>query len=56
MTISDNLGVFNLATNKIFSIHVMHISVHFHFQRKRVVAKKIILNHVATTDQLADFF
>jgi len=34
----------------------MHIEVHYHFIREKVLTKEIYLIHVSTEDQVADIF
>ena len=52
----DNLSTISLATNPVFHDRSKHIKVDYHYIREKVAAKSIVLKHVPSTDQLADFF
>lgn len=46
-----------LALNPIFHAHqTKHIEVDYHFIRERIFRKAIDVNHVATTNQVANVF
>jgi len=52
----DNISSIFLANNPIYHARTKHIEVHYHFIRKKVLAKEIDLIHVNTEDQVADIF
>jgi hypothetical protein len=52
----DNISSILLANNSIYHARTKHIEVHYHFIRKKVLAKEIGLIHVNTEDQVADIF
>ncbi len=52
----DNISSILLANNLIYHARTKHIEVHYHFIRKKVLAKEIDLIHVSTEDQVADIF
>ncbi len=53
---SDNISSILLANNPIYHAKIKHIEVHYHFIRKKVLAKEIDLIHVSTKDQVANIF
>jgi hypothetical protein len=52
----DNISSILLANNPVYHGRTKHIKVHYHFIRKKVIAKEINLIHVSTKDQVADIF
>jgi hypothetical protein len=52
----DNISSILLANNPIYHARTKHIEVHYHFIKKKVLAKEIDLIHVNTEDQVADIF
>jgi hypothetical protein len=40
----------------IYHAKTKHIEVHYHFIRKKIIARKINLIHVSTKDQVVDIF
>jgi hypothetical protein len=52
----DNISSILLVNNPIYHARTKHIEVHYHFIRKKVLAKEIDLIHVSTKDQVADIF
>jgi hypothetical protein len=52
----DNINSILLANNPVYHDRTKHIEVHYHFIRKKVLAKEIDLIHVSTKDQVADIF
>ncbi len=50
----DNINSILLVNNPVYHARTKHIEVHYHFIRKKVLAKEINLIHVSTEDQLAD--
>ncbi len=52
----DNISSILLANNLVYHARTKHIEVHYHFIRKKVLAKEIDLIHVSTEDQVADIF
>ncbi len=52
----DNMSSILLANNLVYHVRTKHIEVHYHFIRKKVLAKEIDLIHVSTEDQVADIF
>jgi hypothetical protein len=52
----DNISSILLANNPVYHARTKHIEVHYHFIRKKVIAKEIDLIHVSTENQVADIF
>jgi len=52
----DNISSILLANNPIYHVKTKHIEVHYHFIRKKILAKKINLIHVNTENQVANIF
>jgi hypothetical protein len=52
----DNISSILFANNPIYHVKTKHIKVHYHFIRKKILAKEIDLIHVSTKDQVADIF
>jgi hypothetical protein len=52
----DNISSILLANNLVYHARTKHIKVHYHFIRKKVLAKEIDLIHVSIEDQVADIF
>jgi hypothetical protein len=52
----DNLSSILLVNNLVYHVKKKHIEVHYHFIRKKVLAKEIDLIHVSTEDQVVDIF
>ncbi len=52
----DNINSILLANNLVYRVRTKHIEVHYHFIRKKILAKEINLIHVSTEDQLANIF
>jgi hypothetical protein len=52
----DNISSILLANNLVYHARTKHIEVHYHFIRKKVLAKEIDLIHVNTQDQVFDIF
>jgi hypothetical protein len=52
----DNISSILLANNPVYHARTKHIEVHYHFIRKKVLAKEIDLIHVSTKDQVVDIF
>jgi len=52
----DNISSILLANNPVYHARTKHIEVHYHFIRKKVLAKEIDLIHVSTKYQLVDIF
>jgi hypothetical protein len=46
----DNISSILLANNPVYHVRTKHIEVHYHFIRKKVLAKEIDLIHVSTED------
>jgi len=51
----DNMSTILIA-NPVYHARTKHIEVHYHFIRKKVLAKEIDLIHVNTKDQVANIF
>jgi hypothetical protein len=52
----DNISSILLANNPVYHATTKHIEVHYHFIRKKVLAKETDLIHVSIEDQVADIF
>jgi histone deacetylase 1/2 len=52
----DNISSILLANNPVYHARTKHIEVHYHFIRKKFLAKEIDLIHVNTENQVADIF
>jgi len=52
----DNISSILLVNNPVYHARTKHIEVHYHFIRKKVLAKEIDLIHVNTEDQVVDIF
>jgi hypothetical protein len=52
----DNINSILLADNPIYHAKTKHIKVHYHYIRKKVIAKEIDLVHVSIEDQVVDIF
>jgi hypothetical protein len=52
----DNISSILLVNNLIYHARTKHIGVHYHFIRKKILAREINLIHVNTEDQVADIF
>ncbi len=52
----DNISSILLANNPVYHARTKHIQVHYHFIRKKVLAKEIDLIHVSIENQVANIF
>lgn len=52
----DNLGATYLSANPVFHARTKHVEVDFHFVREKVAAKRLSVQFISTTDQIADVF
>jgi hypothetical protein len=52
----DNISSILLANNPVYHARTKHIEVHYHFIRKKVLAKEIDIIHVSTKVQIVDIF
>ncbi|MCI68219.1 peroxidase 4-like, partial [Trifolium medium] len=52
----DNLSAINISKNPIQHSRTKHIDIRHHFIRELVEEKIVMLEHVATEEQLADIF
>jgi hypothetical protein len=52
----DNISSILLANNPVYHARTKHIEVHYHFIKKKVIAKEIDLIHVSTEDQVVNIF
>jgi hypothetical protein len=52
----DNIINILLANNLIYHVTTKHIEVHYHFIRKKVIAREINLIHVNIEDRVVDIF
>jgi len=50
----DNIGATQLSSNPVFHSRMKHVSIDFHFIRKRVQSGVLRVCHVSFDDQLAD--
>ena len=55
-TFEDNVGALELANNPKLRPRTKHIAVQFHHFRSYVQRKLITVQHVSTTEQIADIF
>jgi hypothetical protein len=46
----DNISSILLVNNPVYHVRTKHIKVHYHFIRKKVLAKEIDLIHVSIED------
>jgi hypothetical protein len=52
----DNISSILLANNLVYHARTKHIEVHYHFIKKKNLAKEIDLIHVSIKDQVATIF
>jgi hypothetical protein len=52
----DNISSRLLANNLVYHARTKHIEVHYHFIRKKILAKEIDLIHVNSENQVANIF
>jgi hypothetical protein len=52
----DNISSILLANSPVCHARTKHIEVHYHFIRKKVLAREIDFIHVNTEDQIVDNF
>jgi hypothetical protein len=52
----DNISSILFANNPVYHVRTKHIEVHYHFIRKKILAKEIDLIHFSTEGQVADIF
>ncbi len=52
----DNISSILLANNPVYHARTKHIEVHYHFIRKKIVAKEIDFIHVNTENQVVNIF
>ncbi|KAD0157053.1 hypothetical protein E3N88_44702 [Mikania micrantha] len=52
----DNLGATYMSANPVFHARTKHVEVDFHFVREKVAQKKLNVQFISTTDQIADIF
>ena len=52
----DNMSVINIYKNLVQHSRAKHIDIRHHFIRELIENKCIVLEHVGTNDQQADFF
>ena len=52
----DNMSAINISKNPVQHSRTKHIDIRHHFIRELVENKCIVLEHVGTSDQLADLF
>jgi hypothetical protein len=52
----DNLEATYFSANPVFHARTKYIEVDYHFVRKRVARKQLVIRFISTNDQLADVF
>lgn len=52
----DNIGAKYLSTNPMFHAQTKYIEVDYHFVRERVARELLEIEHISTSDQVADGF
>ena len=52
----DNQSSVKLVKNPVFYARTKHIEIHYHHVRDKITSKIIDLQHVGTSDQIADIF
>lgn len=52
----DNIGATSLAVNQIFHARTKHIEIDVHFIRDHIAAGKLKVDHIVSTEQVADIF
>ena len=52
----DNTNAINISKNHVQHFRTKHIDIRHHFIRELVENKTIVIEHVATQNQLADIF
>ena len=52
----DNTSTIDLSHHSIVSTRSKHIDIHYHYVRKCVLNQKFTLEHVGTSENLADVF
>jgi hypothetical protein len=52
----DNISSILFANNPVYHVRTKHIEVHYHFIRKKILAKEIDLIHFNTEGQVVDIF
>ena len=52
----DNTSAINISKNPVQHSRTKHIDIHHHFIRELVENKTVVIEHVATKNQLVDIF
>jgi hypothetical protein len=52
----DNINNILLVNNLVYHARTKHIEVHYHFIKKKVIAREINLIHVSIENQVVDIF